>query len=373
MAVNQHSLSEQVRNLLSPKAFKSTDPSPRRVGTPHRFAHLVDHPDLLGATIDNAKDHRDQIPTGFDPKTGEMTWADPDSPVLFLGPSSGGKTSGGAIPAILCAPAGIYGVSARADFFMACALALSRTHEIYCFLSPDPPGATELRWSPLAGCSSWSFANDFARHWTSSIDMSSAGLKIEARQQPHFLRWAARLNAAACYYAATHSKDVEWVVETLGAARLKEDWLPILKELEAEGEAGNADSRKAAIALSGVLGAYDGERSGFFTTASIAWAPYENDIALESTRGADADLDALVRGRPDVRNAVLGLATPGLERWGLPPITGRHAAIFTATGSAENGRQKIVNEFARRLKQAAYKYAEELELVNRPPPLPFTF
>ena len=316
--------------------------------------------------------HWYQQPCGFDPDTGSRLYADRDSPVLALGGAGSLKSSGVILPAIFTAYGGFVAVSARQDLYMAGALLKSRSHEVYSLLSEDLPGATELRWSPLQGCEVFSYAEEFAIRWVNTLDVSQAGLN-QVNEQGHFQLLGATLLGVFCYFAAHHGRSILWVKSEISSGALKDWQNDLLPRLRAMAASGISDAGDAADALVLVLRTDSRERSGFITTAVRSLDCYKDELAKRSQEDADTDVDALVRGIPDARSSVLGLLTPGLERWGLPPIRGRYPAIFIASGDASKKRQVIINEFLYRLKEAAAKHAGERELLNLGPPTPFRF
>lgn len=330
------------------------------------YPHLEGHPDSAGATLDFFRANPYRIYVGKDPGSGQLLLADKDSPVLFLGPSSSGKTSSGIIPAILTATAGVVAVSSRDDLYMATALYRARLGPVYSFLSPDLPGADEVRWSPLQGCESWDFAVDFGRRWASYTDTSSAGLAHDSKGQAHFRLWAGTLNAVVAYYAATFGKDIEWVIDFLNGVDFNGQWKDVSKELAADARK-NPDSGKAARALRSVLATYAGERSGIISTATMSWAPYTNRVAIESQRNADWDFEQLVVGEPDTPSFVTGAGVPGMA---LHPVVGRWPTVYITSGDAEDLKTPIILEWLHRAKKAAYKHARAAELAGLPEPLP---
>ena len=112
--------------------------------------------------------------------------------------------------------------------------------------------------------------------------------------------------------------------------RLKDEILPIVENLKDLG------AWPAANALDEILRAYEGERSGAFTTAALALKPYLTKAAIDSARDPNFDPDAFVRGRDEIRN-VWFMGHPALAAQGIHNRLD-HASdtLYITTGDGES-------------------------------------
>ena len=176
-----------------------------------------------------------------------------------------------------------------------------------------------------------------------------------------------QLLAAMFHYAALIDRDMEWVAETITAMRLKDEILPIVENLKDLG------AWPAANALDGILRAYEGERSGAFTTAALALKPYLTKAAIDSARDPNFDPDAFVRGRDEIRN-VWFMGHPALAAQGIHNRLD-HASdtLYITTGDGESNTMAIYLDLLWRIRDAARRYFREAEIRADARPLPVTF
>lgn len=221
----------------------------------------------------------------------------PDTSVLILGPPrSVGKTAGLMIPIVLTARGPVVAVSTKPDLYVASALHRRRSGRILCYApdgSPPLPGSEEVRWSPISD--DWGVCLARSTWMAQASNMSkgseSSGKFWESR--------AATLLAVTLFYAGISGKDMEWVVEVISNYDLAGDFKPIHTDLIARGHA------MPAKLLSGIVKGSDRTRADIFASCGVILSPYFLPGSLRTTKGANFDAEAFVKGQPDERNHLI--------------------------------------------------------------------
>jgi type IV secretory pathway TraG/TraD family ATPase VirD4 len=255
------------------------------------WSWILGSTDGLGQLVGTKRDPKFSHRVMLGAADGELALTDQDTSVLVLGPPrSTGKTAGVIIPAILTARGPVVAVSTKPDVAIATALHRRRSGKVFQFCpdgSGQMAGFEQIRWSPIGG----DWGDCLAR---SSWMVQAANMSKDARANSSF--WESRasdLLAVMLFYAGLRGKQMGWLVETIAAMRLKEDFLPIVEDLTAIGH-----SIPAGL-LRGIIMGGDRTRADIFATASVVLRPYLLPGALASTEDPNFDIEAFVRGKPD--------------------------------------------------------------------------
>ena len=351
-------------------ALASNEPQRPYVDSSEFWQYVAAGPDPFGAMVEMRRSAPFSPYLGLDGDHHGVYLADADSPVLALGPGGAGKTASVMSTNVAIAPGPCVSTSSRVDTYLTTAASRARLGNIFHFSATDraPSGATELRFSPLQGCESWTTARDVADRWAMFDDLSSASRHGDHGAHPHFRSMKAQLFAPMFFYAATTGKDMAFVAETITGMRFERDIAPIVKELQRMGP--NA----AADALDGILRSYSGERSGAFTTAALTLKPYLTQAAVASQRDPNFDADAFVRGRADEICNIWFMGEPMFAAQGIyPRMQGAYDTLYITTGDGESNTMAIYLDLLWRIRDAARRYFREAEMAGGERPLPTTF
>ena len=124
----------------------------------HMLSQRDSWPGLVRAMGNNGQLHRLVIGTAGN---GNLYMTHPRRNLLILGPPRSEKTAGVLTPAILAHPGPVISTSTKADVLRATGLVRARLGRVWHY-GPDgaetPPGALELRWSPIPASAKWSSA-----------------------------------------------------------------------------------------------------------------------------------------------------------------------------------------------------------------------
>lgn len=254
---------------------------------------------------------------------GQSRFARPERAVLLLGPPRSGKTSSVIIPAILSHTGPLVSTSTKPDVCHATQSVRALGGRVWVFdptgTTGLPPGATELRWSPVTAAGSWDGALLIARAMTANIGSGTT-------DRSHWSSRAQALLAPMLHAAAVHDRDME----TVG------DWV-LRHELD---EAGVLleDQRCSRLAfgnLLGILHTEDRERSSIFSAAADALQAYSSEHALNASRDPNFDADAFVRSH----DTVYIHAPAEAQAAAAPIVCGLLAEIRRATYQAHANSQ----------------------------------
>lgn len=305
---------------------------PATAGPLEFWRWLLNHVDAYGAIISlhGNGDWRYRMQVGFSGGTWRFT--DPYTHTLVLGPSqsAAGKTAGMVIPTVLSQGGPVVTTSTKFDVARATALARARLGTVWHYDptgGPCPQGFKELRWSPVIESGDWNAALEIARQMMAASDTASqAKGQTGSEVSHHFQERGGDLLATMLHYAALRNLDMGFVVDRITAYDLKAEILPVQRELEALG----AD--QAARLLRGVMITEDRERSGIFSTVSVALRGYQG-TARRSATDVTFSPAAFVKGQPSEPSGLHVEPTDNqgqmLARAGLyPRLTGRYDTIY---------------------------------------------
>ena len=233
---------------------------------------------------------------GFAYDAFQMT--DRDTSMLVLGPPRfGSKSSGLVIPNLLTFRGPVVSVSTKPDIFVATAFTRRRQGQVWSFCpdgSEPLPGTRQLRWSPISD--DWGGCLHRSEWMVKASGMTESG----GRENNTF--WTARagdLLAVVLFYAGITGKSMRWLVEVIDAQRFKDDFLPMVKELEDRGHS------TPASMLNGIIYTGDKTRADVFGTASVVLKPYRLPGSLATTEDPNFDVMHFVTGDPDKSNMLL--------------------------------------------------------------------
>ena len=202
-----------------------------------------------------------------------LVWAGPQQALLVLGPPRSGKTSSLVVPNVLAAPGPVLVTSTKPDVLQA--TMASRSQLGRCWLLdpsgslPPPPGASVLRWSPVAAAYSWEEALVTARVMTAAArPHGSYG------DSAHWTERAEALLAPLLHAAALADTGMRQVLSWA----LRHDAHTPMALLGAKG---GSEASLAADVLAGIAATEERERSGIFSTAAGTLAAYRSSRALD--------------------------------------------------------------------------------------------
>jgi type IV secretory pathway TraG/TraD family ATPase VirD4 len=223
---------------------------------------------------------------------------------LVLGPPRSGKTTGYVVPNVAWAPGAVVATSTKADVLAATIERRSRAGKCWYFdpsaTTEAPPGATVLRWSPLAGCEHWDTA-------TARAHALAGAAGRPGGDAAHWTERAEALIAPLLHVAAGHGVELDAVIRWV----LTRDLTQPLAGLTAMG----SGSELAAQTLAGIAGTDERERSGIESTAARILSAYRHGAALDAACHPNFDPDAFAASTD-----TLYLVAPSAAQGQLSPI-----------------------------------------------------
>jgi len=304
---------------------------------------------------------------------GRWQMTAPRRNLLVLGPPRSDKTSAIVIPAILSAPGPTVVVSTRKDVFRSTALVRSRLGRVWHYSpdgSPTPPGALELRWSPITGSRDWSTAVEMAEAMTLTTRVAEGTTDASYWRQK-----SSGVLAPLLHAAALGGKDMRWVVRAVRGqhrAALEQAQTILSDALGDDAELADDDLR-------GILMGDAKHRNNVFSTAATALDVYRFSGALAATENPNFDPAAFVAGDPEAWNSDRWEATTiALTNNGVLPTHGAPLGIYdTVYITASADRQEMVAPLVvgllAEIRKAAYaRHEQDLdERSYRHPPVTF--
>ena len=221
--------------------------------------------------------HHDGIFLGRDGPTWRR--AEGQHSVLVLGPPRSGKTSSLVIPNILAAGGPVLSTSTKPDVLDATAPVRTGVGTCHLFdpsgSVADRPGIHRLRWSPLAGCTSWRTALATAR----TLVTVGTGQATAAPVANHWAERAQALLAPLLHAAALDGADMGTVL----------GWVDRRRALPAQQLLSGTEAGLARDLLDGIVTTDERELSGIWSIASGALGGFRSEEALAATRDPDFD------------------------------------------------------------------------------------
>jgi hypothetical protein len=220
-------------------------------------------------------------------------WSNPETSTLVLGPPrSVGKTSACLVPVVLSAVGPVVSTSTKLDIARATAVCRARQGKLWHF-APDgtatPPGFEVLRWSPITMSQEWDPAVAIGRQLVEMSDITQAtrGSGSSSDVGHHFGELASSLIACLLFFAANHSRDMDWVADVIATRDIYElEYLhPQLAALDPR--AGNR--------FKGLTWVDPRTRASTYQTASVALRAYELRGALESASDPNFDVKTFIK------------------------------------------------------------------------------
>jgi type IV secretion system protein VirD4 len=278
----------------------------------------------------------------------------PDRHLLVIGPPRSGKTSSVIIPAVLCAPGPVVTTSTQLDVFQATALSrslgVSPANRLWVYdptgTEETPPGAEELRWSPVGRAAmTWDGALAIARAMVKAAprdDHDSKGVMFWSERAGALL--AAFLHAAALEGMSMREVMTFWVLGLEG-----ERVLEIL---------GKHGALMARATLRGLLKTHHETLSNIYASAASAVAAYATDAALATCDSPNFDADRFVRSYRASQEFV-----DAKGRRLVPNLQGTMRAADTlyivAQGEHQHLAAPLVVGLLTEIRQAAYAFHRE--------------
>jgi len=209
---------------------------------------------------------------------GGLALTDPQQALLVLGPPRSGKTSAVAVPNVLCAPGPVIATSTKLDLMMS--TLDKRQAGRRWLLDPtgsirnDPPGATRLRWSPVAGAATWDESLLMARSMT-----GAARPQGRVGESAH---WTERAEAllAPLLHAASLS---QMGMDTVARWTLRQEVSPAHTVLKIHG------ATTACDVLAGISATDPREQSGIWSSLAGVLAAYRSDAVLDNASAVNFD------------------------------------------------------------------------------------
>jgi hypothetical protein len=292
--------------------------------------------------------------------------------LLILGPPRSEKTAGVLTPAILSHPGPVVSTSTKADVLRATGLVRARLGRVWHY-SPDgaetPPGAIELRWSPIPPSVRWSSAIALGKAMADISEQSNS------ENSAYFRTKAGVLIAALLHGAALGDKPMIWLLRAVnGERRILEEAEEVLDQ------SFEADTQIALSDLRGILELDERSKGPIFATTANAFAAFRLPGALASTENVNFDPAEFVAGDPEAFNP-LRLADPSGEQnpdqdmmlaWQLGP-KGRFDTVYiTASSEQQSLVAPIVASLLSQIREAAFarcRADEAADYFSRPPVL----
>jgi hypothetical protein len=308
-----------------------------------------------------------RIPVGY--AGGGWLHTEPRTHLLGVGPSQGtGKTAGIVIPAVLMMGGPVLSVSSKFDVAENTALARSRLGDVWHFDptgGPCPEGFKEVRWSPIPASIDWDIAGDIAEQMMMASDTESSGTSSPGSETAHHFRHrGADLLAPLLHFAALKGLDMADVAGLINAYKLSDELAPLHDALEVLG------AKEAADVLWGVMMSEDRERSGIFSTVSVALRGYRGN-ALRVASDVNFDTESFVEGEPDALSNLFlepsGEREETLARWSIyPRLRGRYPTLYiTCPAELQKRYRPVIVGFLSAIRRAAYARHREAKAQGR--------
>jgi type IV secretion system protein VirD4 len=209
----------------------------------------------------------------------------PQRALLVLGPPRGGKTTAVVVPIILSAAGPVISTATKIDVFEATAMARSLLGRVLVFdpsgSEPTPPGATQLRWSPVPTSNPWDAALAVARIMVATSRPAEGVL-----DQTHWTERATALLAPLLHAAALDGLSMRDVVLWVNA----KDPLAAFEILNKRG------LTLAVSSLEGIARTDPKEQSGIWSAAAGALSAYQSEAALRACDRPNFDARSFVTG-----------------------------------------------------------------------------
>ena len=329
-------------------------------------------PHLVEAMARNGQLHR--LVIGTEGANGALAMTEARRNLLILGPPRSDKTAGVLTLSILAHPGPVVSTSTKADVLRATALVRSRLGRVWHY-SPDgsetPPGASELRWSPIPPSGRWATAIALGK---AMADVADSGTGGGGEYASYFRTKAGVVIAALLHAAALGDKDMLWLLRAVNGDRVA-----LNQAAETLDDALGSDAQIASSDLHGVIDLDERTKGPIFATTANAFAAYRLPGALRSTGkpgGGDFfDIDKFVAGDPDGFNpwrvALLGEGATAMERLGAGiGQKGRFDTVYiTASSEQQNLVAPIIAGFLSQVREATfarYRADEAEDRFNRP-------
>jgi len=217
--------------------------------------------------------------------------AGPEQALLVLGPPRSGKTSAVVVPNVLAAWGPVLSTSTKPDVLAATVAGRARRGRCWLYdpsgTVPVPAELTPLRWSPVAGASSWDGALLLARAL-----VGAARPVAGPAEAGHWSERAEALLAPLLHAAALAGNDAATLLGWVN----RRDAGPAVGHLGA----GGPSAATASDLLRGILATDGRELSGIWSTASGVLAAYRSDAALRSAAAPNFDPRRFVAGSDTV-------------------------------------------------------------------------
>lgn len=214
-----------------------------------------------------------------------LVLAEPQQAMLVLGPPRSGKTTGLAVPNVLCAPGPVVATSTKPDV-MAATLDRRSSRGRCWLLDPmgavlAPPGVERIRWSPVAAARSWDESLVLARSMAGAARPGG-----RTGESGHWTERAEALLAPLLHAAHLHGSGMETVVTWV----LRQDPGTAASVLRAEG------IRLGADVLAGIEATDPREQSGIWSSAAGILAAYRSERVLDHSDPPNFDPARLADG-----------------------------------------------------------------------------
>lgn len=211
-----------------------------------------------------------------------LALTDPQQALLVLGPPRSGKTSAVAIPNVLAAAGPVIATSTKLDLMTS--TLDRRASGRRWLLDPtgsirhDPPGVTRLRWSPVAGATTWDDSLLMARSMT-----GAARPHGRAGESAHWTERAEALLAPLLHAASLSGTGMD----TVARWTLRQEVSPAQTILTVHG----ADT--ACDVLAGISATDPREQSGIWSSLAGVLAAYRSDAVLDNASCVNFDPSSL--------------------------------------------------------------------------------
>ena len=223
---------------------------------------------------------------------GQFQVTHPDHHVLAIAPSRSaiGKTASLIIPSIVTHQGPVVVATIKPDVLPATAMARAQHGELWCYC-PDgntsaiPPGARELRWSPMSGAADLDVAVRTAKAMVKTVETNNV------TGGDHWRKKAAQMLAPVFQWAALTGRTMH-EARNLVYRGVGEDLENVWRDLR------DRHCEDAAAMLQSVLKAGREEKNSIASTAGAALEGYDLSGALRSTENENFDADDFVNGGP---------------------------------------------------------------------------
>ena len=261
-----------------------------------------------------------------------------ENALLVLGPPREGKTTSLVIPMVMACPGPVVTTSTKLDVFRATAMARSFRGRVWVYdpmgSEPIPAGATELRWTPIAGAEYWDEALKRAL-----IMVETAKPSEGVSHSTFWEQSAAMFLAALLHLAAVEGVTMRQVNQWLALR----DIPSLIEKAEARIEDGvitsskiSVDATQALLSMAATMESAHEEATGVLTTVETVLGAYRFEAAQRSceppTRREDLfDPERFVRSS----DTIYVTARSRDQRQIAPLVVGLLDSIVEATFAAQ--------------------------------------